>query len=57
MEWDAGVVLFVLDRRIDVQIEEGIWEMIQRALGYLDRELRGILRREKWKLREYHYMG
>ena len=52
MEWDGVVVLFVLDRRIDVQIEEGVWEMIQRALGYLDKELRGILRREKRKLRE-----
>jgi len=52
MEWDGVVVLFVLDRRIDVQIEEGVWEMIQRALGYLDRELQGILRREKRKLKE-----
>jgi len=54
---DGIVFLVGLDRRIDVQIEEGVWEMIQRPLGYLTRELRGILRREKMTLREWHYMG
>ena len=52
MGWDEAVVLVGLDRRIDVQIEERVWEVIQRPLGYLNRELRGILRREKMTLRE-----